>query len=226
MWKLLRRRYILRLLKEAGQGVVDPDILTILVKLNSCKYIVTTSSCSGRVVLITAPSPKDKYTSTIVAKWHRPVKFNEFIRAVNISKSLGAKFVWVSVQPPILTLYTCSVDCARQIVKAAGLAGFKYSCYNTSTNNFFHVRVIGTTRIDIPLFYKGEKLVNNYELIVDLLNEYIYFAKQSLGRLKRVLTTLPATSCGACEEYDEATLSRGLKPMRNTGLTEFLAWTC
>ena len=226
MWKLLRRRYISRLLKEAGQGVVDPDILTILVKLNSCKHIVTTSSCSGRIVLIAAPNPKDKYAGTIVAKWHRPIKFNEFIHAVNSSKSLGAKFVWVSVQPPILTLYTCSVGCARQIVRATSLAGFKYSCYATSANNFLHVRVIGTTRIDIPLFYKGEKLVNNYELIVDLLNEYIYFAKQSLERLKRILATLLATSCRAHEEYDEATLSRGLKPVKNTDLTESLAWTC
>ena len=204
-WKTLRQRYIARLVEEAGQGLVDPDILPILVSLNTCSRIVTTSSCSGRIVVITAPEPGDKRGSRFLGRWHRRVSVQELEEA--LQRATG-RFVWASAQPPILSLYTCDLSMAELVVNAAHRSGFKYSCYHGS--GIYHVRILGTSRIDVPVAYKGKQLLkdNTYNTIAELLNEYLYLGKVMLDKFRRNVTSLLASSCHDRAVDGEVTLSR------------------
>ena len=194
-----------RLAEEAGQGLVDPDILPILVSLNACEHIITTSSCSGRIVVIAAPEPGDKRGSRLLGRWHRRVRVQELQEA--LQRGTG-RFVWASAQPPILSLHTCSLHTAELVVRAAHRSGFKYSCYHGS--GIYHVRVLGTNRIDIPIVYNGRYLLRDdaYSTIAEMLNEYLYLGKVVLGKLRRNVTSLLASGCHDWAVDGEATLSR------------------
>lgn len=217
-WRELRRLYTARLVEEAGRGLVDPDILPLLVSLNTCSRLVTTSSCSGRIVVIAAPEPGDKRGSRFLGRWHRRISGRE-LREALLQWAGSARFVWASAQPPILSLYTCSLDTAELVVEAAHRAGFKYSCYHG--RDVYHVRVLGTSRIDVPIIYNGERLIGDdkYDTLAGMLNEYLYLGKVVLDRFRRSVTSLLAAACHQGAGDGEATLTRapggeGHRPLR------------
>ncbi len=196
-WRQLRSRLVSRLSSEASRGLVDPDILPVLEALNSVPCIVTSSSCSGRIAVFSAPSPGDKRRGGIVAKWHRRVTVKELREATRLA---SGRFAWVSAQPVILAFHSCSLAAAQALVEAAEAAGFKYAGYRFTHVSYYGI-IKGAERVDLPLEAVSAMGLGQ---AAALLNEYLTLTKARLERLKRAVASVLPVLSGAC---DEATLS-------------------
>jgi tRNA wybutosine-synthesizing protein 3 len=193
-WKNLSFKLKARLASEAERGLVDRDILPAIYALNSKSCIATASSCSGRIAIVSAPSPGDKARGGVVAKWHRTVTVEELLRALT-SLDPNQNFVWVTVQPPMITLYTCSRDAANTLVRYMLKAGFKYTCSRAvDLGNgaiAYYISVFSTERVDIPIYFRGSAIVNprtgTVRQLADLVNTYLSLSKQKLERLIRAV---------------------------------------
>ncbi len=206
LWCNLKKRYLSRLVKDILSGLVDRDIIDLLLLINSCKFFVTTSSCSGRIIIVSAPLPGDKRRGGIVTCWHERVNAGELERTLNkILEASRNNIVWISVQPLIITMYAYDEYAALRFTKIALEHGYKYSGYRRVSEGFYYVTIVGTERLDIPLMFKGVHVVNDYKVLVDILNTYLTLTKVKLHSFKRRVTAL-ITSLNC---YDDATL-RGL----------------
>jgi len=196
-WFRLRRRHLLALSQGIGGGLVDPDVIDLLAVLNSCWRMVTVSSCSGRIIVLAAPSPKDKKGARVLGKWHRRVTLEELNRALeSLPAAVESRYLWLSVQPPIITLYVYGWLFASRLVSLAERAGFKYSGLKPFQGNVVYVSILGTVRLDIPLKYDGEILAAPSPTLIHMINDYLYLAKSTLVRLKRLVLSDPLiTEC-------------------------------
>ncbi len=191
-WGLFREKYLQRLKRDIDAGMVDTDIADILVALNSIPCIVTTSSCSGRIVVIAAKTPHDKRSSSFVFKSHKKITMDDLERVIEglVKDGFREEFVWISVQPVILHMYVCGYLNAVSVMRIFESIGFKYACMKpTRHENVFYVHISGTERLDIPLFLIKSK-TSDVERTVILLNTYLSFTKSKVERLRKAVASL------------------------------------
>ncbi len=197
-WNRLRRKFLSRLEGDISRGLIDPDILDVVAALNTIECLVSASSCSGRIGLFAAPLPGDKKHGGLVARWHRRIALGELLEALRMVGS--ERFVWLSVQPLILTLYACGWSTVEKVVAAFENVGFKYVCVKpTKYRGVYYVTIMGTERIDIPVHYGGKKLLEEkINDIVGVLNAYITLTKSKLDRLRRAVSMVTARLANVC----------------------------
>ena len=133
-------------------GGADEEIAGIIEKINDSEDFFTTSSCSGRIALISIPEIGAKREAKFIGKWHRPVKREEVMEAI---KSSEKGEVWLLSQSPILHVACKGLEKAKELLRIAIESGFKYSgikaISNSKDNEKVVVEVVSTERMDVPL---------------------------------------------------------------------------
>ena len=167
---------------------VDEKVLPIVNKINGLADYFTTSSCSGRIVLLEIPSFGKKRKAKFLGKWHRKVKLEEIEKALKKAKE-GE--IWFLVQSPIIHVSTISMENAKKLLTIANQSGFKYSSIK-ALNGRVVVEILSTERIDTPLGKDGKIYGNNeyLKILVDIANEMISRMDKKLKRLERNLDIL------------------------------------
>ncbi|MET1101759.1 MAG: hypothetical protein ABWW69_04700 [Pyrodictiaceae archaeon] len=190
-WPFLRNKHLSRFKDEMAKGLVDEDIREFLYTLNSNKCIATTSSCSGRIVVIAAKDPHDKASSSFLFKKHDKVSVFELKSLIKQAEKVPYDYIWLSVQPLIISMYVCGAHNANVIYNLFSSIGFKYTCIRRmkKLSNVYHIMIYGTERLDIPIIFKRTLLINDsaeaLERLALLVNTFISFTKNKLEKLKR-----------------------------------------
>jgi len=186
-----RRKALERL---AAGCVVDEDITEILAEINRRAEYYTTSSCSGRIVLISLPEAGAKKEARFVAKWHRPVSFEELQNALKFWVAGGRDRgeLWLLAQPPIIHVTARDLSSAERILKAAAAAGFKYSSIKSVSADKTVVEILSTERMDVPLGVGGEVLCDEHFLrfVLGRANFVLRRGKRKLEKLLVMLKEL------------------------------------
>ena len=176
-------------LTEAKQkGKVDQGILYLINVLNSSDKFFTTSSCSGRIILIEIPSIGDKINARFLGKWHDPVDIKDIKKSLD---SAGNGYVWLMAQPPILHIISSNIENAEKLLKTGIKSGFKNSCIR-SIGKKVVVELCSTERMDVPLGKKG-KIVHDddyLQLLCELSNELLSRGKVKIKNLERKISTI------------------------------------
>ena len=185
-WDERKRKFLERLKREIAKGIVDYDIIDILMTINSLEDYYTTSSCSGRIIVIETPEPGDKVGAVIHGKWHRRVTVDEVVEA--LSKS-GNFDVWLVSQGPILHIVARDLDKAHTMLQLAVMAGFKHSGIISLKPSRVIVEVKGNERLDFLLKRRGKPLYRDdaLPLLVDMANTILYLGKRKLFRFKELV---------------------------------------
>ncbi|HIQ03284.1 MAG TPA: hypothetical protein EYH40_02565 [Desulfurococcales archaeon] len=185
-WIERKRKFTERLMSDISKGIVDYDIMDILMFINSLDNYYTTSSCSGRIIVIETPEPGDKVGAVIHGKWHRRVTVDEVVKA--LSKS-GLFDVWLVSQGPIIHIVAKNLEAANTILQLAVMAGFKHSGIISIKCDRVIVEVKGNERLDILLKRRGRLLYREdaLPLLVDMANTILYLGKRKLFRFKELV---------------------------------------
>lgn len=180
-----KERALNKLINAENENKVDEDIKDILKIINSNDEYFTSSSCSGRIVLIELPSLGNKKEAKFLGKWHRVVEYFEIDNAL---KSANKGMIWLLAQSPILHIIAKSNISADKMIKIAISSGFKNSGIKSFSSNIV-VEICSTERLDMPIGRDSDLYCSKKHLdfLIDVSNDIIKRSKNKLKLLKKNL---------------------------------------
>jgi len=123
-WSLRKKYFWLRIWEDYEIGYLDRDLIPILVVLNRDRNIYTTSSCSGRIVVVDGSVPWTRGDTSVVFKSHIPTTTSDL---VFVYERPPRRAYWLIVTGPIIHFSTTSFRIAVEVLKRARSVGFKHS---------------------------------------------------------------------------------------------------
>jgi len=134
---------------------IDEDILPLVDAVNSLDDFYTTSSCSGRTVLLERGSVR-KCDARWIYSTHKRADPEAMIHALG---SLSECPVWFKQESMILHVCCKTMESALALLGSAHMAGFKRSGIICASKRIM-VEITGTERVDTIIADKGRLLVD------------------------------------------------------------------
>lgn len=179
-----------RIQRDISTGYFDKDMLSLVEVVNKHPEMYTTSSCSGRIVLLEAPKPWSKSNITILGKWHEKVSLEEILGKIKLcGKNSG---LWLLLQSPILHISCKNIEIAIKLIRKARSCGFRYSTIFSRGNTGIFVEIMSSERIDLPLVIEDKLIINleNLNKLIEHLNTTLQNTKIKIQRLREAIKTL------------------------------------
>ncbi|NPA86459.1 MAG: hypothetical protein GXO00_00405 [Candidatus Diapherotrites archaeon] len=182
LWQVYREKHLKRLEEALKRGEVDPPAVPLLEIVNRVPDAVSTSSCSGRVVLLETDVEERKRESAFHRKWHRPVTTEELLEGF---RSFSGEVLWLKMDPLIFHVATRTLDLAREMVSAAREAGIKVAGIQVIDPWKVNVEVRGIDQMAVPLYWKGEPLLDEEHVrrFVPIVNRKMLKNQRRLEKL-------------------------------------------
>jgi len=158
---------------KSSKGSWDKKIINLINKINNNAHYYTTSSCSGRIMLI--KDSEGKKPGLFVFVSHDKLNFAELMTEINNISFKG--LIWFKLDSCILHVACKSVSDAVVLLNKAKLAGWKRSgIMNIGKRNL--VELISTETMSFPV-------INNCKLLVseDFLKLSLEKANEKLERI-------------------------------------------
>jgi tRNA wybutosine-synthesizing protein 3 len=187
-----KKRAINSFEKAHSEKKIDQKILSILNIINKSSVYFTTSSCSGRIVLLEIPRFGDKKNAKFLGKWHKTIEFDEILSSL-ISANKGQ--IWLLAQSSIIHVVAADLQAADKIIKIANTSGFKNSGIK-SINRKIICEICSTERLDTPIGSNKVLLCDKDFLIflVNIANEIIEKSNKKLLRFEQILKKYLSTN--------------------------------
>ena len=169
--------------KAMENNEVDKKAIPIIEKLNGIDEFFTTSSCSGRIVIMELPSIGNKIDARFLGKWDDKIKIQDIKNALENAEK-GE--IWMLAQPPIFHVSASDVNAASKLIKVAKQSGFKNSGIR-SIGKRVTVEVRSTEEVDVPLGIDGKLLCDEkyLSLLVSIANEIMDRIEKKLKMFER-----------------------------------------
>lgn len=163
-----RKKDVLSKMDKSFIGKWDEKIVSLCDKINSLENYYTTSSCSGRILLMIDQEKKGENLFVFVS--HDKIDFDKLKDELNsaIGKDKNVKF---KVEPCILHIACESLEDAEKMQEIGKNSGWKNSGIIGLKNNFI-VELNGTERLEFPVIRNKKILVNDefLKIVVDEAN--------------------------------------------------------
>jgi len=189
LWEDRRRRFYERMLRDISTGYFDMEILPLVDMVFKLENAFPTSSCSGRIVILSGRIPWRRKDVKILYKAHEPLDPKT---VMNIISNAPDENLWFMVQPPILHISCFNDNIASEILKIARSSGFKHSGIIAVTERGYHVEIRGNEVFTVPLriggidIYEQDKLA----LLVKEASRVLLESKRRIERLEAGLKNL------------------------------------
>lgn len=168
------------------EGRADERIAPLCTYLNSLKDFFTSSSCSGRIALLSVESIGEKQPKAFHRKWHRKVKFDEVEEA--IGEKTREKELWLKLDPFIVHIGARDLESAAKILRCMRSAGIKRGGIILSQKEKFIIELQGTHAMALPVKSDGKILVSEEYLkfIVNTANKKLMENYKRLGLFEKI----------------------------------------
>lgn len=183
----------------SNKGTVDDGVLELVEFLNNSPDYMTTSSCSGRVVLVgkstKSPSVESgdekviKAGSSMMLVQHDPLASADVLMAeINKCVEISAdthQAVSLKFEPFILHVLCKNEDAARRLLHVAFTSGFKNSGITIGRQSKMVLAVRSTLCLELPIIHCGELLVTPryVEFLTSAVNEKFLVNSSCAARL-------------------------------------------
>ncbi len=163
----LDKKNALGKLDKSSKGSIDEKIMPLVELFNSKDNYYTTSTCSGRILLIAVPDENKKYNSNWEFLSHSNVDFSEI--KSEIDKIDTKDDVWFKQEPAIIHVCCRTLDDASNLLELCKHLGFKRSGISTISNKIM-LELISTENMGVPVIKSGKLLVD-YDYLRILVEE-------------------------------------------------------
>ena len=160
-----QKKTVLSKLDKSKKGSFDEDILFLINKINNSKKCYTTSSCSGRVVIIEKRSLKKNEAEWLLTS-HKKVTFS---KVKKVLASLPKGDIYFKFEPFIMHIAAKTIEDGQEIVNKAREIGFRRSGIQ-STKTRVIVEIASTEVVDKIIAKKGKLLITE-EYLKELIKE-------------------------------------------------------
>jgi tRNA wybutosine-synthesizing protein 3 len=159
---------------KSKKGKIDREILPLINKINNSENYYTTSSCAGRIVLLSKKSEKKQDAGWLYTS-HNKISFKQIKKAL---AELPEADVWLRFEPLILHVASDTIENAQKLINTARDLGFRKSGIQ-STRKIL-AEIASTEILDTIVAKKGKLLITDSYLKI-LIEE----ANKKLERNKR-----------------------------------------
>ena len=179
-----RKKDILKKSDKSSKQSWDKKIKKLCDKINKLDNYYTTSSCSGRVVVML--DKKQKEAGLFIHVYHDLINFDKLKK--DLEKISHNKLIKFKQEPPILHVHCKTLKDAQILLRKAQLAGWKKSGIISSGKRFI-LEMNGTERLEFLLMNQGVILVDEayLELIVKRCNENLKSGWKKIEKLRKSL---------------------------------------
>ncbi|MBI4453363.1 hypothetical protein HY636_01850 [Candidatus Woesearchaeota archaeon] len=160
--------YKMKTIDKSKKGSIDALIKPLLELINSKKDFYTTSSCSGRIIVVALPQNKRKYNTKWLFVSHEEVAVKDIIKHLEAIKSVKDT-VYLRFEPIILHIAATSVEKAVELINLASSVGFKRGGI-ISANKKIIVELVGVDTLDVPIA-KDKKLMISEDYLRFIIEE-------------------------------------------------------
>lgn len=189
-----KKQYLDALYKpdKSKKGYVDEKISSLLDKINSLNEYITTSSCSGRILLISKPDSNKKTSAEWIYVSHNQVSAQEIYSSLEESVKKTNNAIWFKVESPILHIMCKDIIAAEKIVTLARNSGFKYSGIFVIKEERVMVHIFGTNTIETICAKNNELVVDEtyIETLVDEANNKMKKNHNTLSKFEESINSL------------------------------------
>ncbi len=208
------KRNALGKLDKSPKGSVDQPICALVGAINRHSDLVTTSTCSGRIVLFESAS-----TACRGGRWllvsHATTTMDEVEESLAGAGSSGT--IALKVEPAILHVQCRNVACAKRLLQVGLRAGFRESGLVLSDSEKVMLAIRTTSDgLELPLVADGARLVSEEYLRFIVTHANAKF-EASQRRLAALEAEFARSECGAavCSECDHEGENAPAEPRRD-----------
>ncbi len=178
---LKRKQDVLSKQDKSHKQSWDEKIAKLCDRINSSENYYTTSSCSGRVILMADQDKKDKDLFVFVS--HNKIFLEQLKENLDLALKKNKKIKF-KLEPCILHVACKTLEDAEELYNKAKLAGWKKSGI-VGVKNGFTVELNSTERLEFPII-DGKRILaddNFLKIIVDESNKKF---EKSWAKIKRL----------------------------------------
>jgi tRNA wybutosine-synthesizing protein 3 len=171
---------------KSRKGSIDAKIRNLVDKLNSFPDYFSTSSCAGRILLITAPESNKKNEVKYLFCSHDKIKSKDFKKLASIIESkLPKDDVWLRIEPAILHVACENTTSAKNLLNLARNIGFRRSGIISIGRNRITLELVSTEKIDAIVSKNGKLLIEEsyFKVLVQEGNEKLEKTWQKINKL-------------------------------------------
>ena len=121
-FQMVKERHLELWKKAKAEGKVDERMVPLVEFLFSRSDYFTTTTCSGRILLLNLDSKELKKPDSFFAKWHEIPKFEKIWKALN-KESL--QDLWFKQESFVMVIGTSSIENAKKIMAICRNNGVK-----------------------------------------------------------------------------------------------------
>lgn len=164
---------------NSRKGSIDKRILNLVNALNRSGNFYTTSSCSGRIMLL-VPG-RDKRSTQWLFVTHEPVSLQQLQNA--LSSKLPKKEIWLRQEAMILHACCRNLDDASRLLLLSKSAGFRRSGI-IALNGKIVVEIVGSAHFETIVAASG-KIVADRKLLKLLMAAANKRLKKNFAMIKK-----------------------------------------
>ncbi len=179
-WKTYKDAKLFAYRSALAEGKVDRRITKLLGAINANPDLVTLSSCSGRINLLVYDLEKGKGESSFFAKWHEPVRHDEF--EMKLSAYTGKLPLWFKCEPFILHVAASDVKSADAFVRKVRAEGVKRGGIQVVGKERVLTEVQGNGQLIFPI----DLVEAEWDKVIDFANEMLRRNLEQVRRLEKV----------------------------------------
>ena len=180
-------------LKKADKSIKqnwDDKIINLCELANKNDNYYTTSSCSGRILILI--DSKEKRDNLFIKVWHNQISFIELKKELNnlidSKEKIKNKLIYFKQDPCILHIACRNLESAQKMLDIGILAGWKRSSIISSRKRFV-IELNSTEKIEFPIIKEGKLLVddNFLKIIVSESNKKLKTSWEKINKLENLL---------------------------------------
>lgn len=167
---------------KSKKGNVDEHISSLLDTINEHPDYYTTSSCSGRIMLIVDTDSKDKSNAKWLFVSHDKISQEQLRPHL---ENLPNEVVWFRLEGMILHVCARTLDDATKFLIFAQNNGYKYASILSASKRYI-IQIMDVNRFDSPVAKEGKLLVKEeyFDTAVTLANKKLQLAHENINRLE------------------------------------------
>ncbi len=139
------------------ENKVDIEVIPLVELINGFDHYYTTSSCAGRLTIISKSAVRSKYHTDFIFKSHNPNELS--IEKIGYPIEFKQKELWMLLEPPNFHIGAKNLDYAETMVKLALNSGLGKSKFQSISPGIV-VEILGTGHMSLPLGFDGEMAVS------------------------------------------------------------------
>jgi len=180
-----RKKDVLSKTDKSHKSEWDEKISELCNKINSLEDYYSTSSCSGRVILMIEQDKKSE--NLFISVYHNKIFLKQLKEDLNSALKIGKKIKF-KLEPCILHVSCKRLEQAEIIYNKAKLAGWKKSGI-IGMKNGFNVELNGTDRLEFPIINENKILVSEefLKIIVEESNKKLEKSWSKIKKLEKLL---------------------------------------